>query len=80
MYIPAVLTDNAGLAPKVVDTRKRLPFKKALAALRSRTRQMTKAEVQRQDRMFFRALQDSTQNIGVHNFQGLNAGHLLLQK
>lgn len=80
MYIPTVLTDQAGLAPTMEDTRKRQPFEKVRALLRSRTRQMTKAEVQRQDEVFFHALQDSTQNIGVQNFQGLNAGHLLLRK
>lgn len=80
MYIPAILTDNAGLAPTMEDTRKRLPFEKARALLRSRTRQMTKAEARRQDEMFFHALQENTQNNGVQNFQGLNAGHILLRK
>jgi hypothetical protein len=62
------------------DTRKRLPFEKARAILRRRTRQMTKEEALRQDEMFFSALQERTQNIGVQNVSGLSSGHILLRK
>ena len=74
MYIPAVLTDDTHLVPTLEDARKRRPMEKARAILRRRTRQMTKEEAQRQDAMFFSALQERTQTIGVQNVSGLTLG------
>jgi len=80
MYIPAVFNKKVRLTPLSEEVRKRSLFDSVKTNLRSKSRQMTKEEVQNQDALFMNKLHESTPVIGIQNIQGFTGGHILHQK
>ena len=80
MYLPTVLNENARLIPLSKDVRKQGLFARVKSNLRSKSREMTKAEEQAQGEIFISKLHESTQTIGIQSFQGVTGGHLLHRK
>ena len=80
MYLPTALNKNSHLPLLSKDARKQGLFGRVKSNLRSKSRQMTKEEEQAQREMFMSKLHESTQTIGIQNFQGFPGGHFLHRK